>query len=153
MATILNPTPVQPALFGGMWVRGLTYRFPNSRTAGTLSASLYPSDGTYLLSTGGKHVRESNLVEKAETDPRIATLLALLPAELNRLLGKEAPWVLLRVVAPDPATPVMVVATSTDRETVRVLDCFAKAGEDPLFATAFQTTMGIVASLAELEIE
>lgn len=150
MATIINPSPVQSSTFSGMWVRDLTILFPVSGSKGALSASLLPYDGTNLLATGGVCVREMDLVKSV--DPKISALLETLILELNRLLGKEAEWRMLRVVASSPALPVVVVAAAPGGVNVRVPDAFEKASEDPMFASAFQTAMGIVALLAGLSI-
>jgi hypothetical protein len=150
MATILNPTPVTPQTFSGMWVQHLNIVLPTEeKPKGIIQAHLLPYDGTNLLALGGKRVMKSLPSEEAET----AQMLDGLKAEVARLSGNTSAPLQIMVSAQDPTKPVRATVRFADRKMHNIADCFALAAEDSVFAGVLGSTLAEIARLAGLEIE
>ena len=142
MATIVNPTPVTPSVFGGMWITSLAV-FAD----GKVSAQLLPFDGSHLLATGGIGVNGKQLS---------APTLAALITEAKRQAATTVAPKMIQVMAQDPTKPVtaQILFADTDPKTKphRIADCYALAGTDTQFATVFGTVLAEVAGLAGLTV-
>lgn len=154
MATILNPNPVTPSVFNGMWVQKLVVAFPvNSR--GMLVADFKPYDGANLLTEGQQLVERKLGALSKENTPKgqaIANLLATLETEIKRLSKKTAAVLTVEVTAPHPTKPVVIRTWFSDRTQYEVEDAYALCASDTTFTSVFQTAMGTIATLAGLQI-
>jgi hypothetical protein len=150
---ILNPNPVTPATFSGMWIASLHLMFPSAAKRGMLSARLLPYDGQHLLATGGVDLRLTDLAAKRQADPAFDSMLTSLEVELDRQSGTDAAWERLTVVAPDPTKPVVATAFTVERAHHRIPDCFVLAATDAGFAAVLQATLSEVARQAGLTVQ
>jgi hypothetical protein len=145
MATILNPTPVTPQVFSGMWVQHLNIILPTeARPNGMLHGRLLPYDGANLLALGEKRVHRPI---NANSDGETQAMIASVTEEVKRQAGKTANPVHIAVMARDPSQPVVAFIRFDDRTHHRIPDCFALAGTDQQFAQVF---VGVLAELARL---
>ena len=147
MPTIVNPTPVTPAVFGGLWVTNLLIDLPTqSKPRGMIHARMLPYDGKTLLALGGSDVRVSLPTQAAATN----AILTALVATVQRLSGRADKVKSVQVMANDPSKPVFaqVVFDSENRAPYRINDCFALVATDQNFA---QTFVGVMAEIARLK--
>jgi hypothetical protein len=150
MATILNPTPVTPQTFSGMWVQHLNIVLPTEgKPKGVIQAQLLPYDGTNLLALGGKRVMKPlPSLESATTQ-----MLDNLKAEVARLSGNASAPLQIMVSAQDPTKPVKATVRLADRKMHNIEDCFALAATDSSFATVLGSTLAEIARIAGLQIQ
>lgn len=118
-----------------MWIQHAQF-IPES---GLAQASLLPYDGTHLLATGRKMVNKKD-----------DALVSSVVAEAKRVSGKTADVKIVRVMAQDPSKPVMLQVVFSDDSVHIVKDCYTKAAEDAVFASAFNSTMAAIAGLGGL---
>jgi hypothetical protein len=150
MATILNPTPVTPSTFAGMWVQHLAIVLPtDEKPKGVINANLLPYDGSNLLVLGGKRAVAPLPTQDASTN----AMLTSLKAELARLSGNTTDPLTITVSAQDPSKPVRASIRFADKKVHNIADCFALAATDQSFAGVFVSAMGEIARLAGLEID
>lgn len=117
-----------------------------------LTARLLPYDGTRLLALGGTSVRPTK-VASLRQNPQVAAILDALEGKVAIMADNTSGLRTLRVMAPDPAKPVGAIATFQSGRPHRIADCFSLCATDPAFAQIFTTTMGLLATLAGLEIQ
>lgn len=140
MAQIVNPTPITPGVFDGMWINSLQL-FLDGKDF--VQASFLPYDGTHLLATGGKrHFSKIN-----------PSNFAAIVAEAKRQANKTTDVKFVQVFAPDPAKPVTARVFFVDNTNHTVADCFGLCGTDPVFAEVFLGMMAQVATLAGLTVQ
>ena len=137
---ILNPNPVTPAIFRGMWIASLHLMFPTAAKRG-------------MLTTGGVDLRLTDLAAKRQADPAFGSMLTSLEDELDRQRGTDAAWERLTVVAPDPTKLVVATAFTVERAHHRIPDCFVLAATDAGFAAVLQATLSEVARQAGLTVQ
>jgi hypothetical protein len=146
---ILNPDPKQLGTTSAMWVTSFLLRLD----AGNLfTASLLPYDGAHLAALGGKRVVKR--VSEIRQNPQVDSIIGTLVSELQRIAGTPQPIASLSVAASDPSNPV--VATIRFAGSIRpftIPNCFALCASDPQFANVFGSVMGLIATLAGLEIQ
>ena len=149
MATILNPTPITPQVFSGMWIQNLNMFLPTeARPKGFIQARLLPYDGSTLLALGGKDVRTALPNNSEQT----AAVLTSLIAEVKRQANKTAEPISITVMAQDPSKPVRAHVRFADNKHHVIADCFALAGTDSVFAGVFNSAMAEIARLAGLSV-
>ena len=146
---IINPTPVTPQVFDGMWITNLMLMLPTpERAVGMLHASLHPYDGANLLVAGRKDVRRGIPAQDAQTTALIATFIA----EVKRQKDTDAEPVTISVMAQDPTKPVRASVRFAGNIHHNIPDCFALAATDSAFAQVLGDTMAEVARLAGLSV-
>jgi hypothetical protein len=149
MATIINPTPVTPQTFDGMWIQSLNiHPATEGNPKGFLQSKLLPYDGKNLLVHGGKDVRKP----LPDRDSKTNAMVDALVAEVQRLSGKTEKIINISVSAFDPSKPVKAFARFEGGKFHIIEDCFALAAEDSNFAGVLNLTLAEIARLAELEI-
>jgi hypothetical protein len=137
---IINPNPVTPLPFNGMWINRLHISLTGP---GLVRASLVPYDGTNLLATG-KRSATGSLPE--------ATKSALV-AKLKSLDKPFVDPITVDVQAYDPSKPVKAMIRFATGQPLIIPDCYALCAADPEFAMVFSNTMTEIATLAGLEVQ
>jgi hypothetical protein len=147
---IANPTPIQAATFNGMWITMLQIIFPTvDKPRGIIQGRLLPYDGTTLLALGGKEAMRSIPSQDAQT----TAMLTALETEVKRLANTTAAVRSIQVFANDPSKPVFAQFTFVGvKQPHRIVDCFALAATDAMFAGVLNATMAEVARIAGLKI-
>ena len=155
---IVNPTPITPQTFNGMWVANVRLALPNTdfpvtfrEGHGSFNATLLPYDGAHLLATGGKPVRVENLLTKRAEDATFDGEVTAIIAEIERQASKTG-LCTLSVYGGDPARPVVAIAEFADHTRHTIADCYALAGTDTVFAGVFQAAMVEIARQAGLTV-
>jgi hypothetical protein len=146
---ILNPTPITPSTFGGMWITSLQIVLPANGRPGVYSARFLPYDGAYLLSTGGKSVGSSNLTAKRAGDQQFDAMMNALVSEVKRQANRQDDPAVITVSAPNPQQAVVATVIFADHSVHRVANCFALAGTDATFAQVFVGAMAELARQAD----
>lgn len=137
---IVNPNPVTPLPFNGMWINRLHLSLVGASLA---RATFLPYDGTNLLATG-KQSATGSLTEGVKD---------ALVAKLKSLDNTFVTPITVDVQADDPTKPVKAMIRFTSGPPLIIPDCYALCGTDPEFAQVFSNTMADIAALAGLEIE
>jgi hypothetical protein len=150
MAIVINPTPVTPGTFSGMWATSLHVVFPTAeRLRGNLGSRWLPYDGTTLLAVGEKQ-KQTPL---PSTDEKLNAVLTALCATAQRIAEKKVDVKFIAVTASDPSKPVAAVVSFVDGSFHKVVDCFALASSDGEFGQVFSMVMGVAAQLAGLAVK
>lgn len=152
---ILNPTPVTPQVFNGMWITSLVISLPTAtNTKGALVCRMQQYDGTHLLATGNPPpLVIPVLAARRASTLAIDTMLTELEAVLKPMVGSEGKLQIIDVHASDPAKPVSAAIVFTDKKSKRIQDCYALCAEDAAFAAVFSSAMTTIAGLAGLSVE
>ena len=139
---IINPTPITCDTMDRMWITSFRL-FPD-----TMLADLLPYDGQRLLAVGGKTLRLMRLDEARAADEELDACVTAVLSEVARQAGNTSTCKCLSMTAPNPGAPAVAIALFETGLPLRVLDCWALAASDPVFAGVWQRTMATIARLS-----